>query len=631
MMIIIGGRRDRFWWRLEVAVLVVTVLVLVVLCHVPTMASSVRETKATFSTSSPSSSQSFISSAVRHSDTKQARPSVAALPRAVISTNQHGGHSQSYTFVAPIPTVTAPPEHDPSPHSTARSAALVDSASAPSSIVDSAALHRQPPSLLPSLLTRCQSTLRSTFLPAGFPSRTPPGYVAYALWSSLQDTSTQLRSVLATQRILQGIGVGRPGATAVSAVLQFMIRDGCGMAASLLVTALAASQFRANLKPWRWLADVLVDVGITLEVAAVQMPTPALFLLFISLGNACKAICGVAAGACGGAIHLYWAQGGSDITDIQAKFGAQNTVTGSVGLVGAALMAQSVSKWQVRNVWLLYAGLTALHLYANRQCLRLIAFDSFNRVRLRMVVAEYFQRYRRDQDHPPARDQARPDSPQPATTTTTTTTLVPTDDTEFTDPSTPSLLSSLPTPQEIAKKEPLFFLPRAFLNQKQRQLTTIPIHFGVSFNDFAKHSGLDEDSLQNMLAASSEQSLYWIAIGHRPARIQGPEPRRRPRHSKPSIYVALASNATAAVQTKAFFHALLLVQHLNERGDTNQSLSSLSSSLSPLEDMRRVEQATQDELENHHLWEDFSARCQRAGWDITQSDFGSLGYEIAIE
>jgi hypothetical protein len=41
----------------------------------------------------------------------------------------------------------------------------------------------------------------------------------------------------------------------------------------------------------------------------------------------CKAICGVASGACGGAINLYWAKG-SDISDINAKFGAQVRRTG---------------------------------------------------------------------------------------------------------------------------------------------------------------------------------------------------------------------------------------------------------------------------------------------------------------
>ena len=42
----------------------------------------------------------------------------------------------------------------------------------------------------------------------------------------------------------------------------------------------------------------------------------------LGLGNMCKAMCGVAAGACGGVINLHWAKG-SDISDINAKFGAQ--------------------------------------------------------------------------------------------------------------------------------------------------------------------------------------------------------------------------------------------------------------------------------------------------------------------
>jgi len=65
----------------------------------------------------------------------------------------------------------------------------------------------------------------------------------------------------------------------------------------------------------------VVDVGITLEVAATLVPQH-LFLPMICAGNMCKAMCGVAAGACNGAINIHWARG-SDISDINAKFGAQ--------------------------------------------------------------------------------------------------------------------------------------------------------------------------------------------------------------------------------------------------------------------------------------------------------------------
>ena len=77
--------------------------------------------------------------------------------------------------------------------------------------------------------------LRTTFLPVGFPDKTPHGYLRFCVWSWIQDVSTQLRSVLATQKILEGVGVGREGATALSALFNYLVRDGCGMAASKLL------------------------------------------------------------------------------------------------------------------------------------------------------------------------------------------------------------------------------------------------------------------------------------------------------------------------------------------------------------------------------------------------------------
>lgn len=119
---------------------------------------------------------------------------------------------------------------------------------------------------------KMNSMLKSTFLPRGYPIRTPTGYLSYSIWSWIQDLSTQLRSVIATQRILEGVGVGKSGATALSASLNFIVRDGCGMVSTLLFTACVSSAFRFNVKKWRLVADVMNDVGITLEVAATIVP-----------------------------------------------------------------------------------------------------------------------------------------------------------------------------------------------------------------------------------------------------------------------------------------------------------------------------------------------------------------------
>ena len=68
-----------------------------------------------------------------------------------------------------------------------------------------------PNSFRIQFVQRLYSAVRSTFLPAGYPKRTPPKYLQYSMWSWIQDLSTQLRSVLATQRVLEGVGVGREG------------------------------------------------------------------------------------------------------------------------------------------------------------------------------------------------------------------------------------------------------------------------------------------------------------------------------------------------------------------------------------------------------------------------------------
>ena len=137
------------------------------------------------------------------------------------------------------------------------------------------------------------NVVRSTFLPTGYPETVPPNFVSYSVWSCAQDLTTQLRGVLATQRILEGVGVGRQGATTLSALFNYLVRDGCGMVATLLFTYTSSSKFSADIKRWRILADCSVDVGITLELISTILPNQ-LFLPAICIGNVFKAICGVA-------------------------------------------------------------------------------------------------------------------------------------------------------------------------------------------------------------------------------------------------------------------------------------------------------------------------------------------------
>lgn len=111
----------------------------------------------------------------------------------------------------------------------------------------------------------------------------------------------------------------------------------------------------------------------------------------------CKAICGVAAGACNGAINVHWAKG-SDISDVNAKFGAQQTVAGSLGLIFAALFAKTVSAISPHTLWILYLFLTGVHIYANMKCMKLIAFDYLNVDRMVILSENFLERIRRGEE-----------------------------------------------------------------------------------------------------------------------------------------------------------------------------------------------------------------------------------------
>lgn len=424
-------------------------------------------------------------------------------------------------------------------------------------------------------LKKFQSGLRSTFLPLGFPDKTPPGYLNFSVWSWIQDLSTQLRSVLATQRVLEGVGVGKEGATALSALMNFLVRDGCGMAANLLFTSTSSSKFNTDIKRWRLFADLMVDLGITLEVTA-GLFSPAFFLPMISIGNMCKAMCGVAAGATGGAINLHWAKG-SDISDVSAKFGAQHTVTGALGLVFAAFFARSINDVNPWQLWSLYTFLTVLHIYANVKCMRSVAFDSFNTARLNLVMTEFFSH------------------------------------SDTTNDQLPQL--SLSGPTEIAKREPLFFF--GLHSVMKRIHNRIPILYGCSFHQYWDYSWKKERPLQALFVESNEN--YIISCGS----CGWSNRHRRRNRQQPCVVVSLLSGITPQQETKAYFHANVLSRAIYNEWKKNRHSIIGNDQLELIE--RKVREETLPKF-----WDAFLATSSSAGWDMDKVELQSLGYEVRL-
>lgn len=170
----------------------------------------------------------------------------------------------------------------------------------------------------------------SLFLPLGYPESVAPEYATFQAWDTVQASCSYLRGILATQAIFEGVGVGRETATALAATLQWVVRDGASMLGGLLFTWWGAQSFDCDVKVWRLFADVINDVGLTLEMLSPLCGKA--FLPVACLGSICKTMCGVAAGATRTALTAHFATAGN-LADVAAKEGSQETAVTLFGLL----------------------------------------------------------------------------------------------------------------------------------------------------------------------------------------------------------------------------------------------------------------------------------------------------------
>jgi len=213
--------------------------------------------------------------------------------------------------------------------------------------------------------------------------------------------------------------VGDAQATAMSAAMTWAVRDGLGMIGGLLFSYICSPLFDAHVKEFRLLADVLNDIGMTIDMAlpfllsqtwmssplttlypSISQYLPSSYLILTSTSTLCKVACGMAAGATKGNITDHFAICGNR-ADCQAKESTQETLVSLVGMCMGVWMAGIIhrleknqnddttcSSGELDNTcsnsaimldaqlisWGIFISLTLLHVWANyigMQCLRL--------------------------------------------------------------------------------------------------------------------------------------------------------------------------------------------------------------------------------------------------------------------
>jgi len=224
--------------------------------------------------------------------------------------------------------------------------------------------------------------LRTLFLPVGFPDSVSADYLHYQTWDTVQASCSYLRGVLSLQALLEGSGVGNAKASGLAAALQWVLRDGAGMLGGLAFTTVCSTRFDENVKAWRLFADVINNVGLTLDLVAPMYPTQ--FTNIAATAQVCKSMCGVAAGATKASLTSHFAQQ-NNMADVQAKEGSQETAVTLLGLLAGSALA-TYADGSAAYIWSVFMALTVLHCYANYRAVRGLRLPTLNRTRAAMLA-----------------------------------------------------------------------------------------------------------------------------------------------------------------------------------------------------------------------------------------------------
>ncbi|KAM7329417.1 hypothetical protein ACRRTK_011030 [Alexandromys fortis] len=262
-----------------------------------------------------------------------------------------------------------------------------------------------PLAALPAL-----SGLRAVLLPQGFPDSVSPDYLPYQLWDSVQAFASSLSGSLATQAVLQGLGLLPCPYDAF-----FSPPDSTGMLGRIIFAWWKGSKLDCNAKQWRLFADVLNDIAMFLEIMAPMYPV--FFTMTVSISNLAKCIVGVAGGATRAALTMHQARR-NNMADVSAKDSSQvsikhwgdsevgkgpgqatvwkygkrpETVVNLAGLLVSLLMLPLVSDCPSLGFGC-FILLTALHIYANYRAVRALVLETLNESRLQLVLKHFLQR-----------------------------------------------------------------------------------------------------------------------------------------------------------------------------------------------------------------------------------------------
>ncbi|TQS32174.1 hypothetical protein Golomagni_07519, partial [Golovinomyces magnicellulatus] len=189
-------------------------------------------------------------------------------------------------------------------------------------------------------LREWKRSILDAFLPVGYPHSVSTDYLAYQTYDSLQAFFSTITSLLANRALLKGLGVGDANSSATFALLLTILKDAMSRVATIVFAHRFGLQIEPDAKRYRFLADLFNDSAFFLELYSPYL-TPWGKVAALSIGEALRALCGVAAGASKAALSVHFAKH-DNLAELNAKEASQETAVGLVGLLVGTLVVKTI-------------------------------------------------------------------------------------------------------------------------------------------------------------------------------------------------------------------------------------------------------------------------------------------------
>ena len=227
--------------------------------------------------------------------------------------------------------------------------------------------------------------LGSVFLPVGYPESVGSStrYVSYVGWQALHHACSSANGALASAFLLYSAGFGSAAALPTAGALNWILKDGLGQGATLLVTRLVSRDFDSSTRLWYVLAALQLDVAVCMEIGTWSLPQ-SFFVPVAAAANCLKGLAWMTGGATRTAFHVSFARMGN-IGDITAKAASQTICASLVGTWGGLAIASMVHQ-DVVFAGLACAVISSVHIFSSYKSAMHVPLRTLDAFRLKRIA-----------------------------------------------------------------------------------------------------------------------------------------------------------------------------------------------------------------------------------------------------